>query len=65
MNDNGQHVRDLTDEELLEQYEAMVKWWHYNPTGENRPSKFEDRDLRAEVARRMALADRQQANPEF
>lgn len=52
-------VQDLTDHDLLEQFERMVKFWHYDPMGGERPSRFDVEELREEVLRRMRSSDPQ------
>ena len=50
-------LQALPNEDLLEQYADMVRWWHYDPMCAKRPSEFELDDLEAEVRRRLELGN--------
>jgi hypothetical protein len=47
-------LSELSNEDLLEQYTDMVRWWHYDPMGAKRPSEFDVDDLGSEMRRRLA-----------
>lgn len=46
-------LETLSNPDLLEQYADMVRWHHYAPMDDKRPSEFDLDDLQAEVRRRL------------
>lgn len=46
-------VETLSNEDLVEQFSNMVRWWHYDPAGRAQPSSFALEDLHEEIHRRL------------
>ena len=46
-------INKLSDHELLDQFERMVCWYHYDPHGRKKPSEFDKNELRHELRERL------------
>ena len=46
-------LETLSNEELVDQFSNMVRWWHYDPARRAQPSSFALKELHEEVHRRL------------